>query len=86
MPKIRLTFKTPDVMDQVREEVKEDVKNKKKFREDDEHEESWEDDEDEIEERLNHLSITIFQFVRNREYVTIEFDTDEDTARVIEVL
>lgn len=84
MPKFSLTFKTPDVMDQIEVGVREDVKNKKKFREDDETEEMLEEEEDEVEARLEHISITVYKYVKDQEYITIEFDTDADTATVVE--
>ena len=83
--KFTLTFKTPDVLDQVKELVQAEVAAKNPYHTEEVYppEEQLEEDEDEIEERMIHIQTSLEMWIKYREYITIEFDTTNDTATVV---
>jgi hypothetical protein len=82
--KFSLTFKTPDVLDQIHDLVKEEVREKKPYHTEEVYppEEQLEEDEDEIEERMIHVQASLEEWIEHGEYITIDFDTTKDTATV----
>lgn len=78
MKKIRITFKTPDALNDALKEYAEEVVDEEEgpMRAVDKEEFVFEEKEL-IEKKLG-------KFIRNGEYITVEFDLDDGTATVVE--
>ena len=72
--KIKITFKTPDAVDDALEQ---------EFATNYEEDSPSDRDEERVEEMKETARNTIEKFVRCGEYITVEFDTDNDTATVL---
>lgn len=81
--KFTVTFKTPDALDQVKDELAEYEDDEEcEFSEKDEHEP---DDEEikELEEKIAEAAEFFDEWTRYAECITIEFDTEKNTATVV---
>ncbi len=67
--KIKLTFKTPDVLDQL---------NTRAYNDND-------FIDDETAEQIRHTSVLLSKWIKWSEYLTVEFDLENQTAKVLEV-
>lgn len=84
--KFSITFKTPDVLDQIEADNMEPCENHR-------NKDEWGDKDceacveaEEIEQaKRNEMKVCAEEFIKYGEYVTIEFDTHEKTARAVHV-
>ncbi len=67
--KIKLTFKTPDVLDQLDRKI------------------YYDDDitDEELDEKIDEARSIISKWIEYSEYLTVEFDLENQTAKVLEV-
>jgi hypothetical protein len=79
--KIRVTFKTPDALEDALAEA---CPNKKLNYETDEWEPLSEDEEDERAVRVEEVKKFLQHYIKYGECVTLEFDTETETVTVLE--
>lgn len=78
--KFELTFKTPDVIDQLWQAPIFDSD----LESDDEDDDSCEERTEQQNETISNILDFLKQFLKYNEYITIKFDTETKTANVIE--